>query len=213
MKKILITFLLIYGGSAANAQGIGEWFNQKNTQKKYLLEQIAALKAYTAVLNKGYNVVKDGSNLISDIRKGELNLHSSHFDSLKKVNPRIRYYGSADKILSLQAQMATARNTMQSQAKKSGQFTGQELENLKRICTGLSESSAKDLEELELVISDGRLQLSDDQRIARIEKLYAATKEQQVYQNRLNSNLLSLAAVRSQENKDNKMLRELYGIH
>ncbi|MBK8088802.1 MAG: hypothetical protein IPK31_13170 [Chitinophagaceae bacterium] len=53
MKKIILlpviaTFLF----NAANAQTLNEWVNQKSTQKKYLLQQIAALQVYIGYAKK-----------------------------------------------------------------------------------------------------------------------------------------------------------------
>ena len=44
------------------AQTLAEWVSQKVTQKKYLLQQIAALQVYSGYLSKGYSIAKDGLN-------------------------------------------------------------------------------------------------------------------------------------------------------
>ena len=49
------------------AQTWAEWFRQKATQKKYLLQQIAALHVYSGYLSKGYSIAKDGLNTIKSI--------------------------------------------------------------------------------------------------------------------------------------------------
>ena len=66
-----------------SAQTVNEWVNQKSTQKKYLLQQIAALQVYINYAKKGYNIVSGGINTIRDIKKGDLNLHNTFFSSLK----------------------------------------------------------------------------------------------------------------------------------
>ena len=55
----------------------------KKTQKKYLLQQIAALKVYISYAKKGYNIVSSGINTIRDIKKGELNLHNNFYNRSK----------------------------------------------------------------------------------------------------------------------------------
>ncbi|MCH5688762.1 conjugal transfer protein TraI [Niabella sp. W65] len=53
MKKILLFLLLVVSaGSNLQAQTFAEWFQQKKTQKKYLLQQIAALQVYIGYAKK-----------------------------------------------------------------------------------------------------------------------------------------------------------------
>jgi len=52
MKKIFLFLLLVVSaGSNLQAQTFAEWFQQKKTQKKYLLQQIAALQVYIGSAN------------------------------------------------------------------------------------------------------------------------------------------------------------------
>ena len=50
MKKLLIMFLLGMLATTTQAQTFAEWFKQKKTQKKYLVQQIAALQVYIGCL-------------------------------------------------------------------------------------------------------------------------------------------------------------------
>jgi len=54
------------------------------------LEQIAALKTYINVAEKGYQVTEKGLATIKLIRQGEFDLHTVFFHSLTVVNPAIR---------------------------------------------------------------------------------------------------------------------------
>ena len=65
-----------------SAQTSSEWFRQKATQKKYLLQQIAALQVYSGYLSKGYSIAKNGLNTIKNIKNGDLLQHSNYFTSL-----------------------------------------------------------------------------------------------------------------------------------
>ena len=73
-----------------SAQTWSEWFRQKKTQKKYLLQQIAALQVYADYASKGYGIARDGLGIIGNIRKGDFSMHSNYFSSLIKVNPQVR---------------------------------------------------------------------------------------------------------------------------
>ena len=87
---MLFIFFICFQPFSASAQNAEEWSSQKQTQIRYLLKQIAGLKIYIELLQKGYSVVNDGINLVSDLKNGEFNLHKSYFQSLSTVNPAIR---------------------------------------------------------------------------------------------------------------------------
>jgi 3-phenylpropionate/cinnamic acid dioxygenase small subunit len=57
MKKILTIFLLVTA-SGVYAQNWKEWTQQKKTQIKYLVNQIAALQIYATYVEKGYAIAK-----------------------------------------------------------------------------------------------------------------------------------------------------------
>lgn len=54
-----------------------------------MLEQIAALKTYVRVAEKGYEATEKGLATIKFIRQGEFDLHTIFFHSLSVVNPAI----------------------------------------------------------------------------------------------------------------------------
>src|SRR5690349_20806460 len=89
MKWLWLRILLLVLSPSVKSQTFSEWFRQNKTQKKYLLEQIAALEVYAGYLEKGYTIAKDGLNTIDKIRHGEFELHDKHFQSFKKVDPAI----------------------------------------------------------------------------------------------------------------------------
>ena len=70
MKKCFLCIVLLITTILCNAQGLSEWFNQKATQKKYLLQQIAALQVYIGYLQKGYSIAKTGLTTIGNIKNG-----------------------------------------------------------------------------------------------------------------------------------------------
>ena len=89
MKKILTIFLLVIA-SCVQAQNWQEWTQQKKTQIKYLVSQIAAYQVYATYVEKGYVIAKKGLTAIQNIKKGDFSLHDEYFTSLKNVNPKIK---------------------------------------------------------------------------------------------------------------------------
>ncbi len=72
---VLCIMLAAFPFQLIRAQTFSEWFRQKKTQQRYLLEQIAALRVYAGYVHKGYGIVSDGLQTVRDITNVEFNLH------------------------------------------------------------------------------------------------------------------------------------------
>lgn len=211
--KMLMVFLMVpLIASRCYGQTWNEFFKQNKTQKKYLIEQIAALKAYAGYATKGYQVIKEGSNLISDIKNGDFNLHGEHFQSLKRVNPELKRSDKVNAIISMQAEMAKGRSTTVSVVEKSDVLGHAEIRLITDTYSSLAREASMDLEELQLLIEDGRLELSDDQRMERIDKLYRAMTKKYGFQLNADQQVRALIESRISTKKDLKILRKLYGL-
>lgn len=213
MKKIhTITLILLLFSAAASAQTWGEWFNQKSTQRKYLIQQIAALKVYTEFLRKGYTVVKDGTGLIRDIKNGDFNLHKDYFGGLKTVNPAIKRYDKVEDIVVMHALMLQERQATLATAADSKRFSSEEIRALLKLYAALSDEAGKDLDELLMVAEDGTLELSDDERIKRIEQLYTRMQTKLIFQRKLNKNIIAISNGRKRQSEDHEIMKALMGI-
>src|SRR5690606_229293 len=102
MKKLLAIAIVLFCSENLSAQTFAEWFQQKSTQKKYLVQQIAALQLYSGYLSKGYSIAKNGLNTIKSIKDGDILQHDNYFNSLTTVNPQIKRYQKVADILALQ---------------------------------------------------------------------------------------------------------------
>lgn len=155
------------------AQNWEEWTQQKKTQKKYLMQQIAALQVYIGYVKKGYDVTNNGLTTIRNIKNGDLNLHRDFFGSLKQVNPRIKKFAKVADIIAYQLRIMKETNKTLQGIRETGQFTTGELDYCKTVFDNLLEECLKSIDELFLVMTSGELEMKDDERIKRINALYA----------------------------------------
>lgn len=216
MKKhlktgIILLLLIAVLATSARAQFLGGFFNQGSTQRQYLLQQIAALQVYDSYVQQGYSIAKNGTDAINTIKNSDLNLHTDHFDSLKTVSSSVRNYSRVKGIMQLQQQIVSSHNNVYTQLSKSNQFAAKELAEFNTVYGSILKQSQTDLEELQLVITNGKLSLTDNERIARIDRLYKDMHGLYGREQKLNNQMLALAAQRSRESKDNKTLKSLYG--
>ena len=210
MKMIICMFLLIGYAGATWAQGfLGGFFNQGQTQVQDYLKQIAAYQVYLTYLKKGYAIVKNGTGTISSLKNMDLLLQTAEVDSLKMVNPRIRSYPKISAIIRMEQQMAVSRSQASRQFSGSGQFTAQELSALQETIDNYASEGQRDLDELQLLTTDNQLSMSDDQRIAGIDRLYDKVFAACNRQKQMLNAAFALMAQRQQEGKDAGTLQML----
>lgn len=153
-KLFAIVFLL--ASFFAKAQTFDEFFKQKETQRKYLAEQIAAFQLYLGYVKKGITITNNGLNLVHDLKNGEFNLHSDYFSSLKNVNPKIKQYARVADIIILEKSILNTYNKIKA-------FVSFQK---------LVDATADNIEELTTLLTNGKLEMSDKDRMERIDHIY-----------------------------------------
>ena len=213
MKKILIALAVVTAFcNTATAQTFAEWFNQKATQKKYLLQQIAALQVYIGYAKKGYNIVSSGINTIRDIKKGDLNIHSIFFNSLKAVNPKIAKYQKIIDITSYQLRIIKQAKQSIAYIRESNQFTPEEIEYNKKVFDFLLQECLESVNELLSVITPGGLEMKDNERLVRIDRLYADMQDKYTFCKVMSEDMALLAAQRMGEYTEIQKSKLVNGI-
>jgi hypothetical protein len=209
MLLAIATALYVCG---ASAQTVNEWVNQKFTQKKYLLQQIAALQVYINYAKKGYSIVSGGINTIRDIKKGDLNLHNTFFSSLKTINPKISRYAKVADIISYQVRIIKlARQTLQS-IREANQFSIEEIEYCKMVLDAMLDDCIQSITELIEIITPDKLQVTDDERLVRIDKLYLDMQDKFTFSNVMSEDISLLALQRLSEQIEINRSKLINGI-
>jgi hypothetical protein len=199
--KLKIIFCLLLSGCcvSASTQTREEWTQQKQTKIKRLLEQIAANKVYLDYTKKGYKIVSGGLHTIRDIKKEDLKLHLGHFDSLKVVNPAIKGWIKVTDIILYQTRIIKTGKQALDAVKQSGQFSNEELNYCKKVFDLLLEECLKCIDELLLVISSGDTEMTDDERIKRIDKVYLDMQDKVSFASSFRNDMNLLALQRQNE--------------
>jgi hypothetical protein len=212
MKKAVLLFIVLCSVVVADAQTWEEWTQQKETQKKYLLEQIAALRIYLDHARKGYEIAEKGWNTVQGIKEGDLDLHSEFFLSLSKVNPWINAAPQVSGIMTLEQRALEKIRQARRLVSTSVHFTASEVMYSEKVLDGLLRECAAALEELQLLTTPYQLELSDDERLGRINKTYAAMQETYINASSFSADLQMLAAQRTREQVELHHLRAANGL-
>lgn len=213
MKKLLtlILFAILFS-SGTKAQTFDEWFRQKATQKKYLLQQIAGLQVYISFVQKGYSIAKQGLNTISDIKHGEFNLHKDYFNSLKEVNPEIKNYRKVADIILLQVNIIKVYKEAVKQINQSKSFSTDEITYINRVFERLLDDCTKTIDELIKVTTSGQFEMKDDERLKRIDGLYKDMQSNYGFVQSFSSEAKLLDASRIREQNDIQSSRSINNI-
>lgn len=187
--------------------------NGQPKQRKVLLQQIAALKIYVDYAQKGYSVVKKGLTTIGNFKRGEFNLHSDYFNSLKTVNPKIKEYSKVAEIIALQLRIIKSSGFIIRQVQWDDLFHGDEIAYIKRVVDRLLENCDGNLEELLTIVTDGQLEMKEEERMKRIDVLYLNMLENYSFGEIFTKETRLMVLSRAKEKKDLKTSRDLRGIN
>lgn len=204
MKKIVLILCII---------GIcSQEMHAQAKQRKMLLLQIAALQTYIGYAKKGYSIVKNGLNFIGDVKKGEVNLHSSYFTSLKKVNPKVKNYIKVAEIISLQIKILKVYKKTFKPLGQDDLFHGDELDYIEKTFDKLIDNCNETLDQLFIITTDTKVEMTDDQRMERIDVLYETMIEDYSFCENFSQEIEVLSLSKVKEKNDIKHSQILLGI-
>jgi hypothetical protein len=106
-----------------------------------MLDQIAALNAYSAAAVDGYRLVENGWHTVAAIRQGEWFLHKAYYGSLLTVNPAVRGMAEAGDIVRVAGLLVKAGRVKEAEAA---------------------------VVDLTALLTDGRLSMTDGERMRRV---------------------------------------------
>lgn len=207
--KIVALILLTCCASFGKTQGqfLGGFFDQQATELKYYEQQIAYLEIYIGYLEKGYKIAQQGLTAISDIKKGEFNLHQAFFSSFANVNPVIANYAPVAEIISMQLSIVSNFRKLLQQ---SSHFNASEISYLKNVYSNIIQECLKSLGDLDEVLTDGSLTMTDNERLKRIDKIYSDMEDKNAFSQSFTGEASVLAAERVDEQNELNFLNTLY---
>jgi hypothetical protein len=204
MKKILIILILCPTLC----------FGQSQEAKQLLLnvEKLAQLKLMLSHMKTGYQILSKGYNTISDISKGNFNLHKTFLDGLLQVSPAVRKYKRVADIIQVQVKIVKESKTALQEFKSNKQFTIAEIDYLSNVYGNLLVESLQTLDELAMILTAGRLRMSDDERLTAIDRIYEAVIEQYSFLNEFSNSTAILSLQREKEKMDIDLMRKVHGF-
>ena len=140
-------------------------------------EKLTQFKKILKNMKDGYQIIHKGYTNIKDISSGNFNLHKDFLDALLDISPAVKQYKRIADIINYQLLIVKQYKAAFKQFKEDKNFTMQEIEYIGKVYINLFDESVKNLDELAMVITAGKLRMSDDERMQAIDRIYANKKK------------------------------------
>ena len=213
MKHVLYMIILLFVSGVCRAQTWAEWMQQKKTQEKYLLQQIAVLQEYIDQAKKGYDIVSKGLNTVRSIKEGDVSLHSLFLGSFKTTNPNIKQYARVAAMMAMEVRIvAIARQGIKFASEPQLRLTTGEIDYCKKVFDNLLSGTLENIASLIVLFTDSHWEMKDNERIRQIDQLYADMQEKLGFCSNFSSGLTLLANQRQREQTEIEYSKRINGL-
>jgi hypothetical protein len=208
MKKcVLIVWIILFSYS-------GQAVAQSTEIQQLLLnvEKLSQLKKILSNMKQGYEIVSNGYSAIKDISEGNYNLHEAFLDALMQVSHTVRNYKKIGEIIIFQTQLVQEYKSAFRRFEASNLFNTNEINYMSNVYTNLFNKSLQNLDELIMVVTSGKLRMSDDERLNAIDWIYSDMSDKLVFLRTFNDENNVLAIQRGREMVDTRVSKKLNGF-
>jgi len=174
------------------------------------VEKLGQFKQILNDMKTGYQIVSKGYSAVRDISRGNFSLHETFLDGLWLVSPAVRQYWKVPRIVSNQLQLVKAYKSALGRFNKSRIFSSAEIRYMSKVYGQLFDESVKSIDDLITVLTERKLRMNDDERMAAIDRIYAEMEDKLAFLKRFNSDAVVLMAQRRKELDDSKTMELLY---
>lgn len=203
MKKYLIIILLIVNGQFLHAQ------SAEVQQLLLNLEKLATFKRILQNMYDGWKLVSKGYSTIRDISSGNFKLHEAFLDNLFEVNPAIKKYKRVADIIEYQSAIIKQYKSAFQKFKEDQTFTLKEIDHMGKVYTNLFNESIRNLDELLMIITAGKLRMSDEERLRAIDQVYERVLDQFNFLRDFNSSTAWLSLQRKVERAEVEVSKKI----
>jgi len=202
MKKFILFIFLISLSFQSKAQA------EEIQQLLLNLEKLAQFKKILQNMYDGFKLISNGYNAVKDISEGNFKLHKVFLDGLSEVSPAVKKYKRIADIIDYQLRIVNDSKKVLQQFKTDKQFSTIEINYLATVYDNLIRQTLKHVEELLLVITAGKLRMSDDERLAAIDRIFVSVESQYGFMHTFSNStkLLSLQRKTEQDQIDRMRL-------
>lgn len=209
MAKTVLFFLFLSAVGAprlARSQNSSEWLRQKETELRYLREQLHSLQAFHALQQRGYDVAEKGLSRVQESAQAEHGLHQRFLRSLGEVNPALRE-GQA---LAEGRRIVEAILAEFSLLSRADGLSAHDRPYLRQVQGAVARSCSQDWEELLRTCSPGQLELTDGERLRRMQAALLSLRSRLALTRRFARQVRQVVRIRSKSAAEAARVRLLF---
>lgn len=207
VKVFLIALVFITGFSFKSKAQLGDAEQLLATMEKY-----NQTKKMLNQVTEGYQIVSQGYNKIKDVASGNFNLHSVFINGLMSVSPAVRKYRRIPDIINYQTLILSEYKSAFTQFKKDGNFSQKELNYIGKVYSNLMDKSIENIDQLIMVTTANKTQMSDDERIQSIDRIYQDIQDKYLFLKSFNGSTKTLSVQRARTKGDIQEQKGINGI-
>jgi hypothetical protein len=179
-------------------------FSQSPEAQQLLLnvEKLTQLKSILTDMKKGYTILSKGYGSIKQIAQGNFSLHQSFLEGMMLVSPEIKKYQRVADIVAYQRDLVKTYKSGFEHFKAGGSFSTLELAYLGKVYQQLFEQSLENLDQLFMVITDGKLGMTDEERLRSIDRIFEEASDSLEFLRHFNGQVRTLELQRVNAIKD-----------
>jgi hypothetical protein len=207
MKNLFLMLLLLCCCS------FGTLAQSQEAQQLLLnVEKLSQLKGILTSMKKGFDVLSTGYKSVKNIAEGNFSLHEVFLDGMMLVSPEVRKYRRIADIISDQSAIVSEYKSAFKRFSTGGNFTVSELEYLGKVYGELFSQSLDNLDQLAMVITAGKLRMTDDERLQAIDRIFADTQDKLMFLRSFNRQTSSLNMQRQREKAEIEALKRYHQV-
>jgi hypothetical protein len=175
---------------------------EKLTQEKQILTD----------MYKGYTLVREGYEQIKGIAEGNFHLHQGFLNALLAVSPAVRNYYKVSQIINNEVLLVREYQSARSWMAGPGGYSAGGLLYYDNLYAGLLSASLSNLDELAMLMTDGDLRMSDEERLAAVDRIDGEMSGRLAFLNAYNQLNAVEAGQRGVQWNDVQALMGVYGL-
>lgn len=197
MKKyiipLVILLLTLFAAPSAKAQA------DELAQLALNIEKLSQFKRILSDMKKGYEILHGGYNTVKNISEGNFSIHKNFLDGLMDVSPAVKNYRKVSEIINYQLLLVKEYKSAYKRFAGSGNFNTKDLQYIDQVYGRLFDRSLKNLDELLMVITAGKLRMNDNERLEAIDRIHADMEERMRFLRHFNNETSTLSLQREKE--------------
>lgn len=173
MKTTITILVMMTGWISGSGQvpTFREFFKQKETQKEYLVKQIALLQVYLGLLRKGYDIASGGLAAIGEMKHGKFALDNGYLGSLAELNPAVKNPAKVDDILLHYGSIVSLFAGLSRDPRIRDNLHPREIRYVNAVHRNLLRECGASLDDLRTILIAGETEMSDDERLRRLDSV------------------------------------------